>query len=135
MVPAIALPPALDRVLRDYERAWRDGDGRGLAALFTVDGLAVQSGSAVARGREAIARNITGPGGALQLAAYAFSTSGSVGYIVGGYRYPGAQGPTAASSWRSDWKPTGAGASPRTSTTPARFRPPPRPMTTPSSSD
>ena len=96
--PAIALPPALGRVLRDYERALRDGDGPGLAALFTVDGLAVQSGSAVARGREAIARNITGPGGALQLAAYAFSIAGSVGNIVGGYRYPGAQGPAGASS-------------------------------------
>ena len=43
--PAISLPPALDRVLRDYEAAWRDGDGPRLAALFTEDGFAVQSGS------------------------------------------------------------------------------------------
>lgn len=90
---AVTLPPALDRVLRDYESAWRDGDGGRLAALFTEDGFAVQSGSSLARGRTAIARNITGPGGALQLAAYAYSVSDSVGYIVGGYRYPQSTGP------------------------------------------
>lgn len=92
-LPAITLPPALDQVLRDYERAWRDGDGARLAALFAEDGFAVQSGSPLAQGRPAIARNITGPGGALQLSAFAFSTAGTVGYIVGGYRYPDTIGP------------------------------------------
>lgn len=90
---AIALPPALNRVLRDYERAWRDGDGPGLAALFTDDGFAVQSGSPIRQGRAAIAQGITRPGGALQLTAYAFSMSDTVGYIVGGYRYPESTGP------------------------------------------
>jgi ketosteroid isomerase-like protein len=91
--PAIALPPALDRVLRDYERAWRDGNGPGLAALFTDDGFAVQSGSPIRQGRAAIAQGITRPGGALQLTAYAVSVSDTVGYIVGGYRYPQSTGP------------------------------------------
>lgn len=91
--PAASLPPALDRVLRDYESAWRAGDGARLAALFTEDGLAVQSGSPLARGRTAIAGNITGPGGALQLTAYAYAASDEVGYIVGGYRYPQTTGP------------------------------------------
>ena len=86
--PAISLPPAFDRVLRDYEAAWRDGDGKRLAALFTDDGFAVQSGSPIRRGREAIAAGVTKPGGTLQLQAYAYSSSGNVGYIVGGYRYP-----------------------------------------------
>ena len=90
---AIALPPALNRVLRDYERAWRHGNGPGLAALFTDDGLAVQSGSPIRQGRAAIAQGITRPGGALQLTAYAFSMSDTVGYIVGGYRYPESTGP------------------------------------------
>ncbi len=90
---AITLPPALHRVLRDYERAWRDGNGTGLAALFTDDGFAVQSGSPIRRGRAAIAQGITRAGGALQLTAYAFSMSGTVGYIVGGYRYPQSTGP------------------------------------------
>lgn len=86
--PAITLPPAFDRVLRDYEAAWRAGDGKRLAELFTEDGFAVQSGSPIRRGRAAIAGGITKPGGTLQLTAYAYSSSGNVGYIVGGYRYP-----------------------------------------------
>src|SRR6476619_7387019 len=65
--PAISLPPAFDRVLRDYEAAWRDGDGPRMAALFTEDGFAVQSGSPIRRGRSAIAGGITKPGGTLQL--------------------------------------------------------------------
>ena len=90
---AVTLPPGLDRVLRDYERAWRDGNGPGLAALFTDDGFAVQSGSPIRQGRAAIAQGIIRPGGALQLTAYAFSMSETVGYIVGGYRYPESTGP------------------------------------------
>ena len=88
MPAAIALPPAFDRVLRDYEAAWRDGDGPRLAALFTEDGFALQSGSPIRRGRAAIAGGLTKPGGPLQLTAYAYSSSGNVGYIIGGYRYP-----------------------------------------------
>jgi ketosteroid isomerase-like protein len=86
--PAIALPPPLDRVLRDYETAWRDGNGARMAALFTEDGYAVQNGAEIRRGREAIARGITRPGGSLQLTAFAYSASGTIGYIIGGYRYP-----------------------------------------------
>jgi hypothetical protein len=37
MPSVISLPPAFDRVLRDYEAAWRDGDGPRLAAVFTED--------------------------------------------------------------------------------------------------
>jgi ketosteroid isomerase-like protein len=88
-IPAvISLPPLFERVLRDYEAAWRDGDGPRLAALFTEDGFAVQSGSPIRRGRAAIAGGLTKPGGTLQLTAYTYSSSGNVGYIVGGYRYP-----------------------------------------------
>lgn len=89
---AISLPPAFDRVLRDYEAAWRAGDGTRLAALFTENGYAVQSGSPIRRGRAAIAAGITKPGGALQLTAYAYASSGTVGYIVGSYRYPATAG-------------------------------------------
>ncbi len=89
----VTLPPALNRVLRDYERAWREGNGASLAALFTDDGFAVQSGSPLRQGHAAIAQGITGPGGELQLTAYAFSVADTVGYIVGGYRYPHTTGP------------------------------------------
>ncbi len=89
----ITLPPAFDRVLRDYEAAWRAGDGARLAALFIEDGFAVQSGSPIRRGRAAIAAGLTKPGGELQLSAFAYSSSGNVGYIVGGFRYPTSPGP------------------------------------------
>lgn len=67
-----ALPPAFDRVLRDYEAAWRDGDGPRLAAVFTEDGFAVQNVSPIRRSRAAIAGGLTTPGGTLQLTAYAY---------------------------------------------------------------
>jgi ketosteroid isomerase-like protein len=90
---AIALPAELDRVLRDYEAAWKSGDGPRLAGLFTEDGFAIQSGRPIARGRDAIARGLTKPGGSLQLTAYAYAASADVGHIVGGFRYPETAGP------------------------------------------
>lgn len=66
--------------------------GRPCRALFVNHGFAVQNGSPVARGRAAIAGSVAAPGGARQLDAYAYSTSGTVGYIVGGYRYPASRG-------------------------------------------
>lgn len=92
-LPPITLPPALDRVLRDYEAAWKAGDGSRLAALFTEDGFSLHNGSLPGRGRDVIAAELTGPGGDLLLRAFAWATSDSVGYIVGGYRYPNTQGP------------------------------------------
>ncbi len=85
--PSVSLPPALDRVLRDYERGWRAGAPDSVAALFTVDGFALPSGRAAARGRPAIAVTYAGPGGDLRLRALSWGTSDSVGYVVGAYRY------------------------------------------------
>ena len=90
--PPVTLPPALDRVLRDYEAAWKAGDGQRLAALFTDDGFNLSSGQLPIRGRPGIAGWHTKPGGDLELRAFAWATSDSVGYIVGGYRYAGSTG-------------------------------------------
>ena len=49
---AIDLPGELDRVLRDYEVAWRAGDEDALAALFTEDGFVLSGARAPARGRD-----------------------------------------------------------------------------------
>jgi ketosteroid isomerase-like protein len=92
-VDPVTLPPALDRVLRDYEAAWEAGDGTRLAALFTEDGFALNNGSMPVKGRSGIAQMLTQPGGDLQLRAFAYSTSDTVGYIIGGYRYPTSTGP------------------------------------------
>jgi ketosteroid isomerase-like protein len=92
-LPTVELPPALSRVLRDYEAAWKAGDGARLAAVFTSDGFALQNGRLPIRGTEAIRRSLERPGGDLQLVAFAYATGDTVGYIVGGYRYPDTVGP------------------------------------------
>lgn len=84
-LPSIALPPALDRVLRDYERAWRAKDAAALADLFTEDGFVLSNGSPPVRGHAAIRARYAASGGPLALRALAYSTDGRVGYIVGGF--------------------------------------------------
>src|SRR6185436_2726568 len=49
-LPSVALPAALERVLRDYEKAWTAGDATALAALFTSDGFVLNSGKPPVRG-------------------------------------------------------------------------------------
>jgi len=85
---SIALPPEVDRVLRDYERAWRSGDATAVAALFAADGYVLQSGRNPIRGRAAIANAYKGQaGGPLRLRAFAYATSDTTGYILGAYGY------------------------------------------------
>lgn len=86
-LPSVTLPQALDRVLRDYESAWRANDHERLATLFTHDGFALPSGHGPVRGRAAIAAYYQGKGGDLQLRALAFHAADSVGYIIGAYGY------------------------------------------------
>ena len=95
-LPTVSLPPDLDRVLRDYEQAWRANDVPALVSLFTTDGFVLQPGRPPARGHEALASVYKGQGGGmLRLRALAYATADSVGYIVGAYGYgdaPGDQG-------------------------------------------
>jgi ketosteroid isomerase-like protein len=87
-LPETALPPDLDRVLRDYERAWRAGDAKSIASLFTEDGVLLQNHRPPIRGRGAIQAIYEGErGGPLRLRALAFAAGDTIGYIVGGYRY------------------------------------------------
>jgi ketosteroid isomerase-like protein len=89
-LPFVELPPALDRVLRDYERAWRARDPAALAELFTEDGFVLANGNPPVRGRAAIRAAYANGGGPLSLRALAYATEGRVGYIIGGFgRAPG----------------------------------------------
>ena len=81
----IDLPPALARVLTDYEAAWSGRNAAALAGLFLEDGFVLPNGHPPVRGRAAIERHYTGQGGPLSLRALAFATEGTVGYIIGGY--------------------------------------------------
>lgn len=87
-LPDIALPPDLDRVLRDYERAWRAGDAKGIASLFAEGGVLLQNYRPPIRGRSAIQAVYEGEQGSpLRLRAIAYAATDTLGYIVGGYRY------------------------------------------------
>src|SRR6187431_617896 len=79
-LPSIKLPAALDRVLRDYEKAWEGRDAAGLASLFADDGFVMSNGKPPVRGREAIRTAYANSGGALELRALSFSTEGRTGY-------------------------------------------------------
>ena len=83
-LPSVELPADLERVLRDYENAYRVG-GAALAPLFAEDGFVLAGGGPPIRGRAAIAEYYGGPRGALALRAIAFDVSGSVGFIIGAY--------------------------------------------------
>ena len=82
---ALALPPDLNRVLRDYERAWRARDARALANLFAEDGYVLANAKPPVRGRAAIREAYARAGGPLWLRALAFEAEGRAGYIVGVY--------------------------------------------------
>lgn len=84
-VPSIALPPELDRVLRDYEKAWSSRDAGALAQLFTEDGFVLSNGEPPVRGRDSVRKAYTGKGGPLALRAFAYSVDGSTGYMIGAY--------------------------------------------------
>lgn len=92
---SVALPPELDRVLRDYERAWRAGDAVALASLFAEDGFVLQSNRPAIRGRPAIQAAYEGQaGGSLRLRSLGFSAGDTIGYIIGAYGYGDAPGDT-----------------------------------------
>ena len=86
-LPSAQLPPEVERVLRDYERAWRAGDEAALAGLFTEDGFILQNGRPPVRGRDAIRQAYADSEGPLRLRALGYAAGDSVGYIVGAYGY------------------------------------------------
>lgn len=91
----VALPPELERVLRDYERAWRADDAAALASLFAQDGFVLQSNRAPIHGRAAIQAAYEGQGGGpLRLLPLGFAAGETIGYIIGVYGYGDAPGDT-----------------------------------------
>ena len=91
--PSVELPPELDRVLRDYEQGWRNGDATALANLFTEDGFILRPGHPPTRGRTAIEEAYKNAGGPLTLRALAYEMDEQIAYIIGGYGYNPEGGP------------------------------------------
>jgi ketosteroid isomerase-like protein len=82
----VSLPAEVDRVLKDYEKAWIAKDTEALAKLFTSDGMALPSGQMPAQGAESISKAYApSVGGALNLRAFAYGASGDLGYVIGGW--------------------------------------------------
>ncbi|MFE3970533.1 YybH family protein [Stenotrophomonas sp. YIM B13575] len=87
-VADVTLPDALDRVLRDYEQAWRTGDAKALAGLFSEDGFILQSNQPPVRGRAAIEAAYASQGSSpLRLRALAYAAEETTGYVIGAYTY------------------------------------------------
>lgn len=85
-LPSVAVPPEVERVLRDYEKAWAANDAQALAALFTEDGIALPSNRPPARGRADIAKAYAGGGGMpTYLRVMDYRSAGELAYLVGGY--------------------------------------------------
>ena len=84
-LPSVQLPGNLQRVLTDYEDAWQKKDAKALSALFAPNGFVLPSGSAPARGRDAVEKHYAGSGGPLSLRPLAYATNGNLGYIIGAY--------------------------------------------------
>jgi hypothetical protein len=85
-LPSITLPPALARVLTDYETAWRAKDALALARLFADDRVVVPNACPPVRGRQRVQECYAGSGGPLFLRAVAHNTDRALGYIIGAYR-------------------------------------------------
>jgi len=82
-----SLPPEFQRVLRDYEEAWRSHDAEALTSLFTEDGYVLSDRSAPHHGREAIRLAYANAGGPLFLRALSAERDGDFGAIVGLFRH------------------------------------------------
>lgn len=80
------LPADIEKVLRDYENAWKSGDAKALAALFEDDGYVLSPGNPPVHGRSAIEAAYQTAGGDLYLRGIAHEISGALAYIVGAYR-------------------------------------------------
>ena len=85
-LPSVSLPDELERVLRDYERHWRDGNAERLAALFTEDGMVARRGAWI-RGQQALRAALQRTSSDLRLRAVVYAVDGRVGYIIGAYGY------------------------------------------------
>lgn len=85
-LPSVELPRALNRVLREYERHWQDGNAEALVALFTDDGLVARRGGWI-RGQTDLREALGGTSSELRLRAVAYAADERVGYIVGAYGY------------------------------------------------
>lgn len=84
-IPGVELPPELNRVLRDYESAWRSRNAAALAELFIPEGFVLSNGKPPIKGQANITAGYVDAGGDLQLRGLGYAIGDSVAYIIGAY--------------------------------------------------
>jgi uncharacterized protein (TIGR02246 family) len=97
---AQAADPAMEKLRTDFEQAWKRGDAKALAALYTEDAVSVNAQGEVQRGRAAIEKVMTpgfaGPfkGSTISITSGASqSLSPDITVAEGRYTITGAMGP------------------------------------------
>lgn len=83
--PGVELPAHAERILRDYEQAWRAKDAGALAGLFTADGWVLSSGRPPVQGHEDIRARYANSGGPLVLRGFHYEEQGDLAVLLGGY--------------------------------------------------
>ena len=84
-LPFVTLPADLDRVLREFERAWPARDNKiALSELFTDDGIFRYADDWV-RGRPAIRMMLVGEATPLRMRAQEFEADDLLGHVAGAY--------------------------------------------------
>jgi hypothetical protein len=84
-LPSVTLPAELDRVLRDYETAWRARDAEALSRLFADGRVVMTNTGRPVHGRQAVRDVYAGSGGPLVLRAVGYAVGDTVAHIIGGY--------------------------------------------------
>ena len=84
--PSVEVPEEVIAVLDAYSQAWKAGDSRRLAALFTDDGMALPNGGVPAQGADAISATYAhSAGGPLHLRPIAYQRDGNLAMVVGAF--------------------------------------------------
>jgi ketosteroid isomerase-like protein len=99
----VQLPPAVARVLTDYEVAWRARDAAALARLFADGRVVVPNACPPVHSRAEVEKCYSGSGGNLSLRALSYAVDGSLGFIVGEFA-PGVGDPPGGKFVLTLWK-------------------------------
>ena len=83
--PVVSLPADLNRVLRDFEKAYASKDGAAVASLFLPDGMEMLANRPPVRGRDAVEKFYSGASQSIVFRPFVFAESGDVAFIIGGY--------------------------------------------------
>ena len=86
MAAQVAMPSDVERLLREYEAAWRTGDAHALANLFTEDGYVLPPNGPQVEGRVSIEAHFQDVEGVITLEPDRVAIDDEVGSVGGRVR-------------------------------------------------